>query len=252
MTDRRQDPTSPSAHGAPWSTADHHGRPVVATAPVRPATVATLHAATGLGPNVREHELVDPAWQVDDHCTVLGRESPGPPEHGGVHARAWEAVREYRMVDPAIVRACWYAGERLPGRLLVLEGRFGPLRFTMPVRIGVVREGRVRVGERWVHVAGWDYTTLAGHLERGRQDWTVWKWEDDGTVEFRSHVVSRRARIANPVVALGMGVFGRGMQVLSARRTAARLRALVGAQPDVGEFGGCTPVGTALRDLDLT
>ena len=34
-------------------------------------------------------------------------------------------------------------------------------------------------------------------------DWEVWKWLDDGQVEFRVHAVSRAARIPNPIIRLG-------------------------------------------------
>ena len=34
-------------------------------------------------------------------------------------------------------------------------------------------------------------------------DWEVWKWLDDGHVEFRVHAVSRPARIPNPIIRLG-------------------------------------------------
>jgi len=37
-------------------------------------------------------------------------------------------------------------------------------------------------------------------------DWEVWKWLDDGHVEFRVHAVSRPARIANPIVRFGFHV----------------------------------------------
>ncbi len=49
---------------------------------------------------------------------------------------------------------------------------------------------------------GWNYRTLEGHVEIGQMDWEVWKWLDDGSVEFRVHAVSPSARIPNPVVRL--------------------------------------------------
>ena len=50
---------------------------------------------------------------------------------------------------------------------------------------------------------GWNYRTLEGHVEIGQMDWEVWKWVDDGQVEFRVHAISRPARIPNPIVRLG-------------------------------------------------
>jgi hypothetical protein len=54
-----------------------------------------------------------------------------------------------------------------------------------------------------VHVWGWAYRTLQGHVEMGQMDWEVWKWTDTGAVQFRVHSVSRTASIPNPIVRLG-------------------------------------------------
>jgi uncharacterized protein (UPF0548 family) len=80
----------------------------------------------------------------------------------------------------------------------------------------------VAVG-RPVRVWGWSYRTLRGHLEMGQMDYEVLKWLDDGSVEFRIHVVSRPARIPNPLVRLGFRLFGRREQVRFARRALARM-----------------------------
>ena len=53
---------------------------------------------------------------------------------------------------------------------------------------------------------GWTYRTLEGHVEIGQVDWEVWKWLDDGRVEFRVHAVARPAWIPNPIVRLGFRV----------------------------------------------
>jgi hypothetical protein len=63
----------------------------------------------------------------------------------------------------------------------------------------------------------------------GQMDYALWKWLDDGQVEFRIHVVSRPARIANPVVRLGFRLFGRRQQVRFARRACARMAERLGA-----------------------
>ena len=60
-----------------------------------------------------------------------------------------------------------------------------------------------KVGGRDARVWGWNYRTLEGHVEIGQMDWEVWKWLDDGHVEFRVHAVSRPALIPNPIVRLG-------------------------------------------------
>lgn len=58
-------------------------------------------------------------------------------------------------------------------------------------------------------------------------DYAVWKWLDDGGVEFRIHVVSRRARAGNPIVRLGFRLVGRRRQVRFARRACERMAELV-------------------------
>jgi hypothetical protein len=46
-------------------------------------------------------------------------------------------------------------------------------------------------------------------------------------VEFRIHVVSRAARIPNPIVRLGFRLFGRRQQVRFARRACERMACLL-------------------------
>ena len=79
-----------------------------------------------------------------------------------------------------------------------------------------------------MRVWGWSYGTLQGHFERGQMDFSVWKWLDDGAVEFRIHAVSRRARrVGNPLVRLGFRLVGRRQQVRFARRACERMGELV-------------------------
>ena len=53
------------------------------------------------------------------------------------------------------------------------------------------------------------------------------KWLDDGGVEFRIHVVSRRAQAGNPLIRLGLRLVGRREQVRFARRACKRMDELV-------------------------
>ncbi|HWC12345.1 MAG TPA: DUF1990 family protein [Acidimicrobiales bacterium] len=89
-----------------------------------------------------------------------------------------------------------------------------------------------------VRVWGWNYRTLQGHLEMGQMDFEVWKWLDTGQVEFRARRFSRHAHVRNPVVRLGLWVFGRREQVRFAERACARMAGLTAAglrrpSPDV-------------------
>jgi uncharacterized protein (UPF0548 family) len=166
-------------------------------------------------------------WHVDDYRQPLAPEPPGDPVAGGSFEIARRLMRDYAFADPAIVRAVFDPAGGLANRNMLLQVRFGPLRFFVGCRVGVVTDETRTVGDRAVRVWGWSYGTLAGHFERGRMDFAVWKWLDDGTVEFRIHVVSRRARIGNPLVRLGFGLVGRREQVRFARRACERMRTLV-------------------------
>ena len=88
---------------------------------------------------------------------------------------------------------------------------------------------------REVRVWGWNYRTLQGHFEMGQMDYEVWKWLDTGEVEFHTCRFSRRAPAGNPLVRLGVRVFGRRQQVKFARHACERMARLTAAaleQPD--------------------
>jgi len=168
-------------------------------------------------------------WHVDDYRQELPAEPPGPPIAGGTFERARELMRDYAFADPAIVRAVYDPAAGLANRNMLLQVRFGPLRLYVGCRVGSITDEQRSEDGRPVRVWGWSYGTLAGHVERGRMDWEVCKWLDDGSVEFRIHVVSRRARVRNPLVRLGFRLFGRSRQVRFARRACERMAQLAGS-----------------------
>jgi uncharacterized protein (UPF0548 family) len=206
-------------------------RPVHTTAPVRQRTRQLLPQLADYGHNFHLDELPRsddaPGWHVDDYCLGLPSEAPGDPTDDGPFATACGLLDRYAMADPRIVRAVFYADAQLPGRDMVLEGHFYGLRFPMGVRIGEVVDVRREIDGRAVRVRGWNYRTLADHLERGQMDWEIWKWLDSGDVEFRLHVVSQRAAIDNLVVRLGFWLFGRWTQVRFVRHVLARMDHMV-------------------------
>jgi uncharacterized protein (UPF0548 family) len=170
-------------------------------------------------------------WNVDDYRQPLPPEPPGAPVPGGTWERARELMRDYEFADPSIVRAIYAPDSPLEGRDMLLEARFLGLRFRFGVRVsGVVDETREQDG-RDLRVWGWSYRTLQGHLEMGQMDYAVCKWLDSGEVDFRIHVVSRPARIPNPMVRLGFRIFGRGQQVRFARRACERMACLLEGRP---------------------
>ncbi len=61
-------------------------------------------------------------------------------------------------------------------------------------------------------------------------DFEVWKWVDTRQVEFRTRRFSRHAYVRNPVVRLGLWLFGRREQVRFARRAWQRMGRLTAAE----------------------
>ena len=166
-------------------------------------------------------------WQVDDYRQPLPAEPPGHPVAGGSFEVAQQLMRDYAFADPAIVRAVFDPASGLANRNMLLQARFGPLRFFLGCRVGTITDETRVVDGRTVRVWGWSYGTLAGHFERGQMDFAVWKSLEDGSVEFRIHVVSRRAAMGNPLIRIGLRLVGRRQQVRFARRACERMAELV-------------------------
>lgn len=190
-----------------------------------PGTLRRLRALHDAALNFDASALADAesGWMVDDYCQPLPPEAPGVPEPGGTWERARQLLQDYEFADPRIVRAVYAPDSALEGRDMLLEARFWGLRFRFGVRVGGVVDELQQHDGRPVRVWGWSYRTLQGHLEMGQMDYAVWKWLDDGSVEFRIHVVSRPARIPNPAIRLGFRLLGRGEQVRFARRACERM-----------------------------
>jgi uncharacterized protein (UPF0548 family) len=170
-------------------------------------------------------------WNRDAYCQALPPEPPGEPAPGGSFAVARELMEAYEFADPSMIRAIWYPDRPLEGRDMLLEARlWGVLRFRFGVRVNGVVDQTCSSRGRDVRVWGWSYQTLQDHLEMGQMDYQVWKWTDDGTVDFRIHVVSRPARIPNPVIRLGFRLLGRREQVRFARRACERMACLLAGE----------------------
>jgi len=143
-------------------------------------------------------------WDVTEVWQRLPDEPPGPPVQGGSWQIARRLMRGYEFADPSIVRAYYDPGLPLERRDMLLKLRFlGLAHLFCGVRVGDVYEETRDVDGRRVHVWGWNYRTLAGHVEMGQMAWEAWKWLEDGRVEFRVHAVSRPAPIPNPIVRVG-------------------------------------------------
>jgi uncharacterized protein (UPF0548 family) len=170
-------------------------------------------------------------WRIDDYRQPLPKEAPGPPAEGGTWERARLLMLDYEFADPEIVRAVYAQDSGLEGRDMLLEARLWKvLRFHFGVRVGGVVNQTCRENGREVRIWGWSYRTLQGHVEMGQMDYQVWKWLDTGDVEFRIHVVSRPARIPNPIIRLGFRLFGRREQIRFARRACERMACLLAGE----------------------
>ena len=209
-------------------------RRTVSTAPVSDRARKGLERLPDSGLNyvldTVDIDDVDQGWILDDWCRALPYEPVGDPVPDGPWETAARLIEDYAFVDPRIVRAVYWADVPLAERNMMLEARFYGLRFLLGLRVGDVRDDTTTVDDRPVRRWGWNYRTLEGHLETGQMDFEVWKWLDTGEVQFRIHAYSRPARITNPIVWLGMKVFGRWMQKRFARNALRRMDELVRAR----------------------
>lgn len=143
-------------------------------------------------------------WTITDACQPLPSEPAGMPVGDGSWQIARQLMRGYEFADPSIVRAFYDPGVPLQRRNMLLKLQaFGVAHLFVGVRVGDVYEQTRTLDGHSARIWGWNYRTLEGHVEMGQMDWEVWKWLDDGRVEFRVHAVSRVARIPNPIVRLG-------------------------------------------------
>jgi uncharacterized protein (UPF0548 family) len=168
--------------------------------------------------------------RLDALCQPLPGEPPGEPVPDGPWAVARRLVEEYRMADPAIVRARWDRNAALVGRVMVLKLRLWRL-LHVRARVRVTRvwdEDRVVDGRR-ARVFGFEYETLPGHLELGRMDYEVLKFPDDGAVQFRLHARSRASGEGAWWARIGFRLFGRREQVRFYLRCCARIARLTAA-----------------------
>lgn len=143
-------------------------------------------------------------WTITDLCQPLPGEPPGMPVDDGSWQIARRLMSGYEFADPSIVRAYYDAAVPLEHRNMLLKLQaMGSAHLFVGVRVGDVYEQTRAVDGGKARVWGWNYRTLEGHVEMGQMDWEVWKWLDDGRVEFHVHAVSRPAPIPNPIIRLG-------------------------------------------------
>jgi uncharacterized protein (UPF0548 family) len=199
-----------------------------------------LAALRGVGLNFEPQPLdrytPGRGWHADALSQRLPGEPPGNPTPGGSWEIAKRLIEDYRVADPALVRATWDPARPLLGREMLLTLRLYRL-VSVHAGVRVTRvwdEDRV-LADREARVFGFEYATLAGHVEMGRMDYEVCKRLDDGAVEFRLHAHSRASEDGPPWVRLGFRLFGRRAQLRFYLRCCdriARLTALELGLPD--------------------
>jgi uncharacterized protein (UPF0548 family) len=145
-------------------------------------------------------------------------------------------MEQYRMADPAIVRATWEPSAPLLGREMLLQLRlYRVLSTRVGVRVTRVWDEDRIVDGRAARVFGYVYATLPGHVEQGRMDYEVLEWRDDGAVEFRLRAHWRPSGEGRPWTRLGFRIFGRRQQLrfyLRCCERAARFTARALGLPD--------------------
>jgi uncharacterized protein (UPF0548 family) len=167
--------------------------------------------------------------------TTLTSEPSGEPVADGSWLIARQLMHDYQLADPGTVRAVFNRDRPLEGRGMLLEIRFLLLRFHVGVRVGTpYDETRLVDGQR-ARVFGWSYRTLEGHFEQGEMHYQVWKWLDDGEVEFRIRAYSRPATRGPLLLRLGFRLVGRRQQLAYYRSVCRRMRRLTESQLDLAD-----------------
>jgi uncharacterized protein (UPF0548 family) len=165
-------------------------------------------------------------WNVDDVRKALPSEPVGDPVPGESWDTACRLARNYDFADPSIVEGIFDPDEPLEDRTMLLILHFHGLRIRVGVRVGEVYDEQRELDGRPGRVFGWNYRTLAGHVERGQMDWQVWKFPDSGEVLFRIHSFSRPAGRGNPLLRIGFRLVGRREQLRFLNLTSERMARL--------------------------
>jgi uncharacterized protein (UPF0548 family) len=211
------------------------------------ALAALRGAPLNFEPRPHEAYTPDRGWHVDALSQRLPGESPGDPEPGGPWEIARRLMEDYRIADPAIVTATWDSQAPLQGRDMLLDLRVYRIAHAR-VGVRVTRvwdEPRILNGRR-ARVFGFEYATLRGHAEMGRMDYEVYKWRDDGAVEFRLQAHSRASGEAPAWLRLGFRLFGRRQQVRFYLRCCERIARLTALE--CGLAGDPPPPAVLLRE----
>jgi uncharacterized protein (UPF0548 family) len=174
-------------------------------------------------PSLRHTYTPENGWYADDVRRPL---PPGDPLPHGSWESARRIARDYDFADSSIVRGVFDREEPLANRTMLLVLRFRSLGIHVGVRVGEVYDEWSELEGRRGRLFGWNYRTLAGHVEQRQMDWQVWKFPDSGEVLFRISAFSRPARPSNLLLRLGFRLVGRREQLRFLELTADRMARL--------------------------
>ncbi len=189
------------------------------------------HKSINFEPISFDDACSSPEWNTDEGRRILTVEPPGDPQPGGPFESARRALIHGAFADPSIVRAVYDPRAPFDGRDMLLVGRFLWLRFPMGVRIGGAIEERTVVLGHPVQRFAWHYRTLEGHLEQGQMDYELRKDIVTGEIELLIRAYSRRGPITNPLVRLGLKLFGRREQLRFYQRVLDRMQSIADSAP---------------------
>lgn len=166
-------------------------------------------------------------WRIDDYCIELPAEPPGDPIPGGPWELACDVLHNYEFPDPSLIEGIYIPDAPLAERVMLLKARFLFFTFWFGVRISRVIDEVRECTQGPARVWGYSYYTLDDHFEMGEITFEIWKFLEDGQVEFRIHAYSRTGRISNIFYRIGFAIFGRWLQVRFAHQALERLQRLV-------------------------
>jgi hypothetical protein len=167
-------------------------------------------------------------WHVDDYRQPLPLEPPGEPVLNGSFESAQQLMCDYAFADPAIVRAVFDPASGLANRNMLLQARFGPLRFFLGCRVGTITDETRAPSSGGQSASGAGATARSPDISNAAR-WTSPSGSGSTTAPSSSASMSSRAahRWGNPLIRLGFRLVGRRQQVRFARRACERMGELV-------------------------
>jgi len=129
-------------------------------------------------------------WHVDDYREELPAESSGEPEDGATFDVAQRLMSDYAFADPSIIRAVYDPASGLADRNMLLQARFGPLRFFLGCRVGAITDETRTVDGRKARV--WVGATARWRATSSAARWTT--RSGSGSTTARSSFASTSCR----------------------------------------------------------